>query len=57
MGGGPLSTITSYISGFPGHVGSNQYVKPTDKHVRGDFPLNSKSTYSNTFTTHPIKKA
>lgn len=31
-------------------------MKPTDRHFRGNYPLNSRSTYSNTFTTHPMKR-
>jgi hypothetical protein len=46
---GPSPNLTSYSSQFPGHKGDNQYVKPTDKHTRGYFPLRSKSTYSNEF--------
>lgn len=33
--GGPSPNLTSYSSQFPGFKGDNQYVKPTDKHVRG----------------------
>lgn len=43
---GPSPNISSYSSQFPGYKGDNQYVKPTDKHTRGSFPLRSKSTYS-----------
>lgn len=48
--GGPSLNVTSYSNGFPGHFGDNQYVKPTDRHTRGYFPLRSKSTYSRVFT-------
>ena len=47
--GGPIGELTTYGMAFPGHKGSNQYVKPTDKHIRASFPLRSKSTYSSTF--------
>ena len=43
---GPCQQLTTYSSLFPGFKGGNQYVKPTDKHVRADFPLRSKSTYT-----------
>lgn len=32
--GGPCNNLTSYSSGFPGYKGVNQYVKPTDNHIR-----------------------
>jgi hypothetical protein len=41
--------LSSYTSQFPGYQGDNQYVKPTDKHTRGHFPLRSKSTYADTY--------
>ena len=37
--GGPSPNLTSYTSGFPGYKGDNQYIKPTDRYVRGKFPL------------------
>jgi len=43
---GPAPNLTSYSSQFPGFRGDNQYVKPTDRHTRGYFPLRSKSTYN-----------
>ena len=43
---GPSPNLSSYSTQFPGHKGDNQYVKPTDRHTRGYFPLRSKSTYS-----------
>lgn len=46
---GPCSRLSSYSSQFPGYKGENQYVKPTDRHTRGYFPLRSKSTYSKEF--------
>ena len=33
--GGPSPNLSSYSSQFPGYKGDNQYIKPTDKHVRG----------------------
>ena len=33
--GGPSPNLTSYGSNYPGYKGDNQYIKPTDKHVRG----------------------
>ncbi len=42
---GPCQQITSYSNQFPGHKMDNQYVKPTDKHSIGYFPLRSKTTY------------
>jgi hypothetical protein len=39
--GGPCQNLTTYSSGFPGFKGSNQYVKPTDNMIRGNFPLKS----------------
>lgn len=54
--GGPSFTLTSYSNGFPGHRGGNQYVKPTDRHVRGYFPFRSKSTYSRSFVGYPSAK-
>lgn len=46
---GPCPKLSSYTSQFPGYVGDNQYVKPTDKYTRGVFPLRSKSTYTKEF--------
>lgn len=59
--GGPSPNLTSYSSGFPGYKGDNQYVKPTDKHSRANFPLMSRTTYGNSFslnkpTTKPVKE-
>ena len=54
--GGPCPKLTSYSSGFPGYKGVNQYVKPTDKHTRGYFPMRSKSNYTNSFLGEPGKK-
>lgn len=48
--------MSSYKSQFPGHRGDNQYVKPTDKHTRGQFPLRSKSTYSKEYVNKTPKK-
>ena len=45
-----FSKLTSYSSLFPGYRGANQYVKPTDRHTRGQICFKSKSTYSRTFT-------
>lgn len=47
--GGPCPNISSYVADYPGHKGPNQYVKPTDMHTRGDFPLRANSTYQNSF--------
>jgi len=47
--GGPSPNLTSYSSQFPGYRGDNQYVKPTDNHTRGYFPLRSRSTYNKEF--------
>ena len=47
--GGPCPQLSSYSSQFPGYRGDNQYVRPTNKHARGQFPLRSKSTYANEF--------
>jgi len=54
--GGPCPKLSSYTSQFPGYKGDNQYVKPTDKHSRGYFPLRSKSTYSKEFHNKKPKK-
>jgi hypothetical protein len=43
---GPCPQLSTYSSQFPGFRGDNQYIKPTDKHTRGSFPLRSKSTYA-----------
>jgi hypothetical protein len=53
---GPATDLTSYVVEFPGHRGRNQYVKPTDRHTRGYFPLKCKSTYSGAFVTKSLKK-
>ena len=53
---GPSPNLTSYSTQFPGHKGDNQYVKPTDKHTRGYFPLRSKSTYANEYKQKEPKK-
>lgn len=53
---GPTADLTSYAVEFPGHKGSNQYVRPTDRHFRGYFPLKSKSTYSGAYVTKSLKK-
>jgi hypothetical protein len=53
---GPAPNLSSYSSQFPGYRGDNQYVKPTDKHTRGYFPLRSKSTYANNFVKKEPKK-
>lgn len=53
---GPAQELTSYGAQFPGHHGENQYVKPTDRHLRGNFPLRSKSTYAGNFMRRPAKK-
>lgn len=47
---GPFMGLTSYSSGFPGHRGDNQYVKPTDSHLRGYFPMRCRTTYSDSYT-------
>ena len=53
---GPCPQLSSYSSHFPGYRGDNQYVKPTDKHTRGYFPLRSKSTYANEYVLKaPLK--
>lgn len=54
--GGPGQKLTSYSSGFPGYRCNNQYVKPTNLHTRGRFPLSSKTTYSKSFIGEPGKK-
>lgn len=48
---GPCPKLSTYSSHFPGHKGQNQYVKPTDRHTRDEFPLRSKSTYSHEFSS------
>ena len=53
---GPAQELTSYGAQFPGHHGDNQYVKPTDRHIRGNFPLRSRSTYSGNFKRRPTKR-
>jgi hypothetical protein len=53
---GPCPQLSSYKAQFPGYRGDNQYVKPTDKHTRGYFPLRSKSTYSKEFVPKDPKK-
>ena len=51
-----MMNLTSYSSNFPGHRGDNQYVKPTDNHTRGAFPMRCRTTYSHSFTGTPIKR-
>ena len=46
---GPCAQLSSYSSQFPGYRGDNQYVRPTDQHTRGYFPLRSKTTYAKEF--------
>ena len=53
---GPCPQLSSYSSQFPGYKGENQYIKPTDRHTRGYFPLRSKSTYSNHFVAKDAAK-
>lgn len=53
---GPAQQLTSYSSQFPGYKGDNQYVKPTDRHTRGQFPLRAKSTYSGTYVNKDLRK-
>lgn len=53
---GPGVELTSYGVEYPGHRGNNQYVKPTDRHTRGYFPLRCKSTYSGAFASKSLKK-
>ena len=53
---GPCPQLSSYTSQFPGYKGDNQYVKPTDKHTRGYFPLRSRSTYAKEFHGKDPKK-
>lgn len=53
---GPCQKMTSYTYEFPGHRGNNQYVKPTDRHTRGHFPMSSCSTYAHSFRGHQRKK-
>ena len=52
---GPAAQLSSYSSQFPGYRGDNQYVKPTDKHARGAFPLRSKSTYADAYVKKQAK--
>jgi hypothetical protein len=41
--------LTSYSSGFPGHRGDNQYVKPTfNTHLNGILSFHGDSSYKNT---------
>ena len=47
---GPSLQLTSYCTDYPGFRGDNQYVKPTNKHAIGYFPLRSKTTYSKEYT-------
>ena len=47
--GGPAQQLTSYNHGFPGFKGDNQYVKPTDKHIRGKLEFKGTTTYSKSF--------
>ena len=53
---GPCPQLSSYSSQFPGYRGDNQYVKPTDRHTRGYFPLRSRSTYANEYIKKDPKK-
>ena len=53
--GGPCPNLSSYAQDYPGHHGDNQYVKPTDKHTRGYFPLRGRSTYNGCFKGEPKK--
>lgn len=53
---GPSLQLTSYSTEFPGFRGDNQYVKPTNKHAIGYFPLRSKTTYSKEYTKKDNKK-
>jgi len=53
---GPCPQLSSYSANFPGYHGDNQYIKPTDKHTRGYFPLRSKSTYTNEYVKKDSKK-
>lgn len=53
---GPCPQLSSYTSQFPGYRGDNQYVKPTDSHTRGYFPLRSKSTYAKEFVNKVPEK-
>ena len=53
---GPCPKLSSYTAQFPGYKGDNQYVKPTDKHTRGYFPLRSRSTYAKEFHSKDAKK-
>lgn len=46
---GPCPQLSSYSAQFPGYRGNNQYIKPTDQHTRGAFPLRSRSTYAKEF--------
>lgn len=53
---GPCPQMSTYSSQFPGFRGENQYIKPTDKHTRGEFPLRSRSTYAKEFAKKdPVK--
>lgn len=54
--GGPCPNLTSYSSGFPGYKGVNQYVRPTDSMIRGNFPLMSRSTYAGAFVPKSASK-
>lgn len=53
---GPSPFLTTYKSLFPGHKGPNQYIKPTDRHTRDNFPLRSKSTYAENYVNKAPKK-
>lgn len=54
--GGPFQNLTSYSTLFPGYRGGNQYVKPTDSHRVGNFPMRSQSTYAKSFVGPSQKK-
>jgi hypothetical protein len=51
-----MPNLTTYKAVFPGYKGLNQYIKPTDNHIRDKFPLRSKSTYNDTFKNREPKK-
>lgn len=53
---GPSQQLTTYGVQFPGHHGSNQYVKPTDKHAISYHPLRCKTTYNSQYVKPEYKK-
>jgi hypothetical protein len=55
--GGPIQSITTYKNLYPGHTGDNQYIKPTDKHRIGNFPIFAETSYNSQFVHKKISKS